>query len=244
LNYCDLEFWPNKAPTVESTALHVKRRMFRWFAVSESEEKGWDKGPHVVEAVERYTEKRLLDDYHTQVLAKEVAPTVEEIRAFYEENKSDFVKHDMIDFGCILYPIAEKERAQKATDRLRQGRTWESVGQEESVILPDVRFIPATGITQGDAFPEFASMAKKLVDSGNLPLNTYSDPVEVVDTWVVFRVTSRAPGEPLAWEVAKIFITKMLVDSSVDQLLATKLPVLCEEYRLEIKEELLREDAS
>lgn len=244
LNYCDLEFWPNKSPTVEATALYVRRRMFRWFAVEECEERGWDKDAYVVDAVDRYTERMLLDDYHTQVLAKEVAPTDEEIRVYYEAHKADFLKHDMVDFGCILYPAGEKERAQRATGRLRQGHTWESVGQEESVILPDVRFIPATGLTQGDAFPEFAHVAKQLVDSGKLPLNTYSDPVEVVGTWAVFRVTSRVPGEPLAWEVAKIFTTKMLVDEGVDRLLATKLPLLCKAYKLEINEEPLKEAAS
>ena len=237
LRECDLEFWPSKTASVEPTARAIERRMLRWFTVHAAVAWGWEDSTWFKERLGRREERQILEDYVDQVLSPQVAPSAETIRKYFDDNPEQFLEKDIVNFGFIQYMTADRRRAEDALARLRQGKAWEEVGQQETLGHGDVVFVPSTGVGIGDRYPALAREAKRLVDSGALPLNTYGDPVEVDGSSVIFVVFSRVPGTPVSWEVAQLFIRVQLTEQAVERLLMEKMPELRSKHRVEVVEE-------
>jgi peptidyl-prolyl cis-trans isomerase C len=241
LKECDLEFWPSLNQTVEQTRFQVRRRMIRWLMYQQAIKWGLEDSDYYRQRMRLREERLLLEDYYQQVLAPQVPVTEEEMRRYYETHPEDFMKDDRIDLGFLLFPPDLRERAEEVARALRAGQSWEEVGQAEASGHEGVVFVPATGLQSGDAYREITQLAKRLVDTGQLGLNTFSDPVETSQGWVILRVTSRVKGTPLRWEIAKRFIKVLLTDRGVERLLAKKMPELRQQYAVEVFEEPLKQ---
>lgn len=234
LRECDLEFWLGKNTDEDQTRRNIERRMLRHFMVKDATDWGWEKKPWYKERYDRRVENRLLEDYYEEVLAKEVTITDEEIQKYRAAHEADFTEDDMIDFGFLLFPPDGQEQAEEALKALRRGGDWNDIGQNQMLSNPGVSFVGATGLNASDQYPELAYRAKGLVDTGRLPLNTYSDLVRSQRGWAVLRVTSRVRGNPMPAAVAESFIRKTLTDQGIEAILQERIPALRTEYGLEI----------
>jgi hypothetical protein len=103
--------------------------------------------------------------------------------------------------------------------------------------------VGATGLKAGDQYTELARLAKRLVDTGRLPLNTCSDLMQSRRGWVILRVTSRVRGEPMPRAVAERYARATLLDRRVEALLQQRMPQLRTQYSLEILTEPLERDS-
>lgn len=242
LRGCDLEFWVTKSTDTEQIRRNVERRMLRYFMTLDAADWGWEKDPWYVQRFDRQKERRLLDDYHDGVLAKEVTISDADIQSFIESSPGSFIQGDMVDFGFILFPADAGEQAAEALRSLRGGEGWDDVGQNQALRSPEVSFVGATGLSAGDQHPDLARLAKHLVDSGRLPLNTYSDLMQSRRGLVILRVTSRVRGEPMPRAVAERYARSTLRDHRVEALLQQRIPSLRTEYSLEIVTEPLEKD--
>jgi hypothetical protein len=242
LRGCDLEFWVTKSTDTEQIRRNVERRMLRYFMTRDASDWGWEKDPWYVQRFDRQKERRLLDDYHDGVLAKEVTISNADIQSFIEANPGSFIQGDMVDFGFILFPADAGEQATEALRSLRGGEGWDDVGQNQALRSPEVSFVGATGLSAGDQYPDLARLAKHLVDTGRLPLNTYSDLMQSRRGLVILRVTSRVRGEPMPRAVAEKYARSALRDHRVEALLQQRIPSLRTEYSLETMTEPLERD--
>jgi hypothetical protein len=239
LKLCDIEFWPTKTSDAVTIQRNVLRRMIRKFVVEAAETWGLDEEPWFTERFGLQEEKRLLEDYYHTVLARDVHFTDKDIQDYFEANRQNFLENDMVDFGFILFPPGTEDEAEAVLGQLRQGGSWEDVGQNQALSNPEISFVPSTGLRPGDMHPDLARAAKRLVDSGRLALNSYSEPVQTRLGTAILRVTSRVPGTPMNWAVAKMFISTTLTSQGVEKVLQEKLPGLREKYGVQIVEEAL-----
>jgi parvulin-like peptidyl-prolyl isomerase len=155
--------------------------------------------------------QRLVEQNRLELLEKSVRvlppPTEEEIRSFYEQNKSLFTEPEKLRLHTILLRIdptsppatwdAAREEATKIVTRLRNGAEFEQLARIHSQ--------DSSAASGGDMGYLHLGMMPEALQSriDKIGLGTISDPIEVLEGVAIFRLDERVPPKLRPFEEVK-----------------------------------------
>ncbi len=137
----------------------------------------------------------LLKQYAMALLMRQVQPTEEEAKEYYESHKEHFICADAITASHILVPTEEEAVAVK--ERIFAGEAFEEVAKELSQCPSKEQGGSLGTFDPNQMVPEFAKAAYEL------ELGVVSDPVQTQFGYHIIRVDNRTAAEPMPYEEVK-----------------------------------------
>jgi len=175
----------------------------RELLLQEARKRGLDRDRALVERVERFKERSVLDNLMREEVDSRIAVTLEEMKAYYAANPDSFTSHDDLRASHIL--LKTEEEALDARKRLEQGEDFAALARKVSLDLATRYKGGDLGpIKKGQTIPQFE---KALLA---LKVGEISRPVATQFGWHIIRLNDRASGAPLAFEDAKDLVKEQL----------------------------------
>ncbi|RPI23713.1 MAG: hypothetical protein EHM61_19080 [Acidobacteria bacterium] len=172
------------------TAPQKQQLVKNWMqVVAFSEEalaQGLDKEPGLDEQIEMF-KKRLLFERYQKHLLSQVEVSEEEVRKFYEENRSSYQVPGQVRVSRILLPT--KEKADEVRRALSEGVPFEQLAKERSTDGVSKEQGGDLGwVKPGHKEPDLERMAQALEP------NQISEPFATNVGWQVIKVTDKRPA--------------------------------------------------
>ena len=128
--------------TTEGKREFLDRMVQQELYYQEALRRGLDQDPEYVEQMQQYTRTFLASRVRKDVLQQDVTPTEEEMLAYYEENREEFLVPESLELRHILIKVSRRateeeietarSKADEARAAIRSGRPFEEVAQEYS----------------------------------------------------------------------------------------------------------------
>lgn len=168
----------------------------RELLLQEARKRGLDRERTLVERVERFKERSVLDTLMREEVDSRITVTQEEIKAYYAANPGIFTAADDLRASHIL--VKTEEEALDVKKRLDQGEDFATLARKASLDLA-TKFKGGDlgAIKKGQTVPQFE---KTLLA---LKVGETSRPVATQFGWHIIRLNDRATGAPLSFEDAK-----------------------------------------
>src|SRR5437660_4187140 len=179
----------------------------RELLLQEARKRGIDRDRLLLERVERFKERTVLDALMKEEVDARATAASEEIKSYYESHRDNFAGGDEIRASHIL--VKTEAEARDLKKRLKQGEDFAALARKASIDTSTKSRGGDLGVLRrGQTVPEFE---KALL---NLKVGEVSDPVQTPFGCHLSKLTDRAAGKPLSFEEAK--------DQAREQLLAEK----------------------
>ena len=168
----------------------------RELLLQESRKRGLDRDRALVERVERFKERSVLDHLMREEVDSRITVTLEEMKAYYAANPGSFTAPDDLRASHIL--IKTEEDALDAKKRLDQGEDFAALARKVSLDLSTKFKGGDLGpIKKGQTVPQFE---KTLLA---LKVGETSHPVTTQFGYHIIKLNDRTTGAPLSFEDAK-----------------------------------------
>jgi peptidyl-prolyl cis-trans isomerase C len=168
----------------------------RELLLQESRKRGLDRDRALVERVERFKERSVLDTLMREEVDSRITVTLEELKAYYAANPGSFTAPDDLRASHIL--IKTEEDALDVKKRLDQGEDFAALAKKVSLDLSTKFKGGDLGpIKKGQTVPQFE---KTLLA---LKVGETSHPVATQFGYHVIKLNDRAVGSSLSFEDAK-----------------------------------------
>jgi peptidyl-prolyl cis-trans isomerase C len=168
----------------------------RELLLQEARKRGLDRDRALVERVERFKERSILDNLMRDEVDSRITVTLEEMKAYYAANPGSFTSHDDLRASHIL--AKTEAEALDVKKRLDEGEDFAAVARKVSLDLA-TRFKGGDlgSIRKGQTVPQFE---KTLLA---LKVGEISRPVATQFGWHIIKLNDRTSGAPLSFEDAK-----------------------------------------
>lgn len=175
----------------------------RELLLQEARKRGLDRDRALVERVERFKERSVLDNLMREEVDSRITVTLEEMKAYYAANPESFTSHDDLRASHIL--VKTEEDALDARKRLDQGEDFAALARKVSLDLA-TRFKGGDlgPIKKGQTIPQFE---KTLLA---LKVGEISHPVATQFGYHIIKLNARASGAPLSFEDAKDLVKEQI----------------------------------
>lgn len=168
----------------------------RELLLQESRKRGLDRDRALVERVERFKERSVLDTLMREEVDSRITVTLEELKAYYAANPGSFTAPDDLRASHIL--VKTEEDALDVKKRLDQGEDFAALAKKVSLDLSTKFKGGDLGpIKKGQTVPQFE---KTLLA---LKVGETSHPVATQFGYHVIKLNDRAMGTSLSFEDAK-----------------------------------------
>ncbi len=175
----------------------------RELLLQEARKRGLDRDRALVERVERFKERSVLDNLMREEVDSRITITLDEMKAYYAANPESFTSHDDLRASHIL--LKTEEEALEARKRLEQGEDFAALARKVSLDLATRYKGGDLGpIKKGQTIPQFE---KALLA---LKVGEISRPIVTQFGWHIIRLNDRASGTPLSFEDAKDLVKEQL----------------------------------
>jgi peptidyl-prolyl cis-trans isomerase C len=168
----------------------------RELLLQEAKKRGIDRERALIERVERFKERTLLDNLMREEVDARVTVTQEEIKSYYDANQGNFTAADELRASHIL--VKTEAEAAELKKHLAQGQDFSTLARKASL---DVSTKSKGGdlgiIKKGQTVPAFE---KALL---SLKVGEISNPVPTQFGYHLIKLVDRTPGLPLSFEEAK-----------------------------------------
>jgi len=170
----------------------------------EARERHYEKALEVAEAVRRYREELMEGALYADYVLKKVTVTDEELKAWYEEHKADFVEPEKRRIAHIVVP--GREEAEEVRKKLAEGEPFETLVRTKSTDTASQKQMGDLGwVTKKEATGGFEKVFE-------LAEGAISEPIQSKFGYHVMRVTKIVPERPLGFEEAREGIRKKVFD--------------------------------
>ena len=201
------EFVRKKYAGAEGRKKFLEELIERELLLQEARKRGIDRDRLLLERVERFKERTVLDALMKEEVDARATAASEEIKSYYESHRDNFTGGDEIWASHIL--VKTEAEARDLKKRLKQGEDFAALARKASIDTSTKSRGGDLGVLRrGQTVPEFE---KALL---NLKVGEVSDPVQTQFGCHLIKLTERAAGKPLSFEEAK--------DQAREQLLAEK----------------------
>ena len=201
------EFVRKKYAGAEGRKKFLEELIERELLLQEARKRGIDRDRLLLERVERFKERTVLDALMKEEVDARATASSEEIKSYYESHRDNFTGGDEIRASHIL--VKTEAEARDLKKRLKQGEDFAALARKASIDTSTKSRGGDLGVLRrGQTVPEFE---KALL---NLKVGEVSDPVQTQFGCHLIKLTERAAGKPLSFEEAK--------DQAREQLLAEK----------------------
>lgn len=168
----------------------------RELLLQESRKRGLDRDRALVERVERFKERSVLDTLMREEVDSRITVTLEEMKAYYAANPGNFTAPDDLRASHIL--IKTEEDALDVKKRLDQGEDFAALARKASLDMSTKFKGGDLGpIKKGQTVPQFE---KTLLA---LKVGETSHPVTTQFGYHIIKLNDRTTGAPLSFEDAK-----------------------------------------
>ncbi|MPW26082.1 peptidylprolyl isomerase [Alkalibaculum sp. M08DMB] len=191
----------------------------------DAKEKGLDNEDVFLREVERMKDS-LLKQFALNQLLTSIPVSIDEITAFYEENKSQFVSPKSVKASHIL--VKEKEEAQEVLKELQEGLSFEKTAEKYSTCPSKAQGGDLGFFSRGQMVPEFEEAAF------SMELNKISEPIKTQFGYHIIKVTdSKEEGTKTLLEV-KEQIKQQIIGQKQQLIYFDKIAELKKIYKVEI----------
>lgn len=168
----------------------------RELLLQEARKRGIDRDRTLVERVERFKERSVLDNLMREEVDSRITVTQEEVKAYFAANPGSFTAPDELRASHIL--VKTEEDALDVKKRLDQGEDFPALAKKMSLDLA-TRFKGGDlgTIKKGQTIPQFE---KTLLA---LKVGEISHPVATQFGYHIIKLNDRTAGAPLSFEDAK-----------------------------------------
>lgn len=168
----------------------------REILLQEAKKRGIDRERALLERVERFKERTLLDSLMREEVDARVTVTQEEIKAYYDANQGNFTATDELRASHIL--VKTEAEATDLKKRLDRGDDLSSLARKVSLDAATKSKGGDLGVVKrGQTVPAFE---KALL---SLKVGEISNPVPTQFGYHLIKLVDRTPGLPLSFEEAK-----------------------------------------
>ena len=168
----------------------------RELLLQEAKRRGIDRERTLLERIERFKERSILDVLMREEVDARITVTQEEIKAYYDANRGSFTTPDELRASHVL--VKTEAEAADFKKRLDQGEDFAALARKVSLDMTTKGKGGDLGvIKKGQTVPDFE---KALL---NLKVGETSGPVPTQFGYHLIKLTDRAPGLPLSLEDAK-----------------------------------------
>lgn len=168
----------------------------RELLLQEARKRGLDRDRALVERVERFKERSVLDHLMREEVDSRITVTVEEMKAYYAANPGSFTSPDDLRASHIL--VKTEEDALDVKKRLDEGEDFAALAKKVSLDLSTKFKGGDLGpIKKGQTVPQFE---KTLLA---LKVGETSHPVATQFGFHVIKLNDRTTGAPLSFEDAR-----------------------------------------
>jgi len=168
----------------------------RELLLQESRKRGLDRDRALVERVERFKERSVLDHLMREEVDSRITVTLEEMKAYYAANPGGFTAQDDMRASHIL--VKTEEDALDVKKRLEQGEEFAALAKKASLDLATKFKGGDLGpIKKGQTIPQFE---KTLLA---LKVGETSHPVATQFGYHIIKLNDRTTGASLSFEDAK-----------------------------------------
>ena len=168
----------------------------RELLLQEARKRGLDRDRVLLERVERFKERSVLDTLMRDEVDSRITVTLEEMKAYYAANPGSFTASDEVRASHIL--VKTEAEAQDLKKRLDQGEDFGALARKVSLDLATkFRGGDLGTIKKGQTVSQFERTLLAL-KAGEI-----SNPVATQFGWHIIKVTDRTSGAPLSFEDAK-----------------------------------------
>lgn len=175
----------------------------RELLLQEARKRGIDRDRALVERVERFKERSVLDNLMREEVDSRITVTQEELKAYYAANPGSFTAPDDMRASHIL--VKTEEEALDVKKRLEQGEDFAALARKISLDLA-TRFKGGDlgPIKRGQMIPQFE---KTLLA---LKVGEISHPIATPFGYHIIKLNDRTVGAPLSFEDAKDQVKEQL----------------------------------
>ncbi|MEK6694888.1 MAG: peptidylprolyl isomerase [Nitrospirota bacterium] len=168
----------------------------RELLLQEARKRGLDRDRALIERVERFKERSVLDHLMREEVDSRITVTLEEMKAYYAANPGSFTSQDDMRASHIL--VKTEEDALDVKKRLEQGEEFAALAKKASLDLATKFKGGDLGpIKKGQTIPQFE---KTLLA---LKVGETSHPVATQFGYHIIKLNDRTTGAPLSFEDAK-----------------------------------------
>lgn len=169
----------------------------------EARARGFEKVPSVAQAVRRYQEELMERALYADYIFKGVAVTDQEVRAYYDSHKGDYIAPEKRRVAHIV--VTTREEADAIERELAGGEQFEKL-VSRSTDTESARKLGDLGwVSRGDAAGELEAVFS--LEEGQV-----SKPIESKYGFHIFLVRKIATGEPLEFDEVQDRVRKKLLE--------------------------------
>jgi peptidyl-prolyl cis-trans isomerase C len=201
------EYARKKYPGREGRKQFLEELIDREVLLQEAKRRGTDQDRALLERVERFKERGILDLLMRDEVDSRVTVSPEEVKAYYDAHRESFTAPDEFKASHIL--VRTEAEALELRKQLERGKDFAELARTHSVDATTKSKGGDLGlIKRGQTVPEFEKTLMKLKPG------EVGEPVATQFGYHLIKVSSRTPGRALSYEDAK--------DQAREQLLIDK----------------------
>jgi peptidyl-prolyl cis-trans isomerase C len=190
------EYARKKYPGAEGRKKFLDELIDREVLLQEAKKRGIDRDRTLLERLERFKERSILDVLMREEVDSRVTVSPEEIRAYYEAHPGNFTAPEEFRASHIL--VKTEAEAVDVKKRLAGGEDFASLARKVSVDVTTRSKGGALGILKrGQTVPEFEKVLMTLKPG------EVSEPVATQFGYHLIKLVERTPGPVLSYEDAK-----------------------------------------
>lgn len=202
---------------------------------AEAKALGLDQDPDIKSRIDDIVDALLSHQYIKREVIDSIDITDEEIKDYYQENHSQFYRHEQINAPSVLLPIPRnssieqkievKTLAMEITQKLRLGIEFESLRNTypNTISFRSEGFFPLDRLT-----PEVAGVVLQL-NPGEV-----SDPIQIDNGFIIFALKEKLPKQELPLEQVSSDIKSRLYDTKRNKAFKNKEDYLFEKHNVVI----------
>jgi peptidyl-prolyl cis-trans isomerase C len=190
------EYVRKKYPGAEGRKKFLAELIEREVLLQEAKKRGIDRDRTLMERLERFKERSILDVLVREEVDSRVAVTPEDIKAYYDAHPDNFAAAEQFRVSHIL--VKTSAEADELKKRLAQGEDFATLARKMSVdTLTRTKGGDLGILKKGQAAPEFESALVALKPA------EVSEPVATQFGYHLIKLIERMSGPALSYEAAK-----------------------------------------
>lgn len=193
------------------------------------EEMGLDKDPEFAESMEN-VRKELLRRFVVDRVLKEVTVTDEEVREYYDKQKTQFTVPESVRASHIL--VSDDAEMKKVQEDLKGGMSFEDAAKKHSTCPSKEQGGDLGFFSKGQMVPEFERVAFELK-----PGETTKEPVKTQFGLHLIKVAEKKESSLRPFDEVKDGIRETLLNEKQGKRYQEETAALREKYKVEIVEE-------
>ena len=176
---------------------------------------------------------RMLAQAAMHELVKDIEPTEDDARKFYDEHQEQFMQPERVHARHILLSddVTSADTMAKVQADLKAGVSFDEIAKAVSTCPSAPQGGDLGEFQRGQMVPDFEAAAFALAEPGDV-----SEPVKTQFGWHIIKLERRIPAAPVPFEQVRPQIMQQLENEKISELLQGKAEELRKAYMVEIVE--------